>query len=59
MSDIPKRVGKYFHCPLCDHKTESAEKRVILFHYAITHKKIHNIFAKEYPDHVLSSSLDK
>ena len=59
LSNIPKRVGKYIQCPLCDHKTESPEKRVILFHYAITHKRIHDIFAKKYPDHSLSSSLTK
>ena len=60
LSNIPKRVGKYTQCPLCDHKTESTQKKVILYHYAIAHKIVHDIFAKKYPNHVLSStSLDK
>ena len=55
MSDLPSRVGKHIQCPLCDYKTESPGKRLILYHYAISHRIIHGIFAKKYPDHVLSS----
>ena len=59
MENIQKREGKYFYCPLCDHKTDSPDVRVILFHYAITHNMIKDIFSEKFPDHILSSSADK
>ena len=59
MDSVGKREGKYYHCPLCDHKTESPESRVILFHYAIAHKAVNEIFSRKFPDHILSSSANK
>ena len=56
MENIPKREGKYFNCPLCDHKTESPDSRLILFHYSISHKIVNKMFSKKFPDHLLSNN---
>ena len=56
MENIPKREGKYFNCPLCDHKTESPDSRLILFHYSISHKIVNEMFSKKFADHLLSNN---